>query len=76
MTRGEGGLRQASDRRLSQHDGWLPLEIVLPRSFPEKYRAAVVRAAEGCKVKKTILAAPDVEVGLAPRAGDGPQAAA
>jgi hypothetical protein len=31
-------------------------------SFPEKYRAAVVRAAEGCKIVKTIAADPAIEV--------------
>jgi ribosomal protein S12 methylthiotransferase accessory factor len=38
------------------------LEVRLPPSFPEKYRASIVRAAEGCKVKKTIAAAPRIEV--------------
>jgi ribosomal protein S12 methylthiotransferase accessory factor len=38
------------------------LELTLPPSFPEKYRLAVIRAAEGCKVKKTIAAAPMIEV--------------
>ncbi len=38
------------------------LELRLPATFPEKYRAAVVRAAEGCKVKKTMAAAPLIEV--------------
>jgi ribosomal protein S12 methylthiotransferase accessory factor len=38
------------------------LELRLPASFPEKYRTAVVRAAAGCKVKKTIAAAPTIEV--------------
>jgi ribosomal protein S12 methylthiotransferase accessory factor len=38
------------------------IELSLPGGFPDKYRAAVVRAAEGCKVKKTIAAAPVVEV--------------
>jgi len=41
------------------------LEVRLPASFPEKYRAAIVRAVEGCKVKKTMLAAPAIEVSLA-----------
>jgi ribosomal protein S12 methylthiotransferase accessory factor len=41
------------------------LELVLPPGFPEKYRAAIVRAAEGCKVKKTIAAAPLIEVAVA-----------
>ena len=37
------------------------LELQLPPSFPDKYRAAIVRAAEGCKVKKTIAAAPLID---------------
>jgi putative redox protein len=41
------------------------LELRLPPSFPDKYRSAVVRAAEGCKVKKTIAAAPAIEVAVA-----------
>jgi ribosomal protein S12 methylthiotransferase accessory factor len=40
------------------------LELSLPASFPEKYRAAVVRAAEGCKVRKVLSAPPDVHVVL------------
>ncbi|MCL2778720.1 MAG: OsmC family protein [Polyangiaceae bacterium] len=40
----------------------ITIEITLPRDFPEKYRTAVVRAAEGCKVKKTITAAPSFDV--------------
>ena len=42
------------------------LELQLPESFPEKYRPSIVRAAEGCKVKKTIAAAPSIEVVAAP----------
>jgi ribosomal protein S12 methylthiotransferase accessory factor len=38
------------------------LEVALPPSFPETYRAAILRAAEGCKVKKTIAASPSIEV--------------
>jgi putative redox protein len=38
------------------------LELTLPASMPEKYRAAIVRAAESCKVKKTIAAQPAFEV--------------
>lgn len=38
------------------------LEIELPAGFPEKYRAAVVRAAEGCKVRKTLAAPPELVV--------------
>ena len=40
----------------------ISMEIVLPASFPERYRVAIVRAAEGCKVKKTIGAAPAIDV--------------
>jgi putative redox protein len=38
------------------------LELVLPASFPDKYRVAVARAAEGCKVKKTLTSPPEVGV--------------
>lgn len=38
------------------------LEIRLPADFPEKYRAAVVNAAELCLVKKTINSIPAFEV--------------
>ena len=38
------------------------LELTLPPGFPDRYRAAIVRAVEGCKVKKTIAAAPSFEV--------------
>lgn len=38
----------------------IELHLHLPPSFPERYRVAVVRAVEGCKVKKTLAAAPYV----------------
>ena len=38
------------------------IELRLPPGFPERYRDAVVRAAEGCKVKKTIATAPTIAV--------------
>lgn len=38
------------------------LELTLPQSFPEHLRAAVLRAAESCKVKKVIAAQPAIEV--------------
>jgi putative redox protein len=40
----------------------IDLQLRLPRAFPAKYRAAVVRAAEGCKVKKTLASPPRVSV--------------
>lgn len=38
------------------------IELLLPPSFPERYRKAIEHAAAGCKVKKTLAAAPIVEV--------------
>jgi len=40
----------------------IKLDIQLPSGFPEKYRAAVVNAAELCLVKKTINNAPEFQV--------------
>jgi len=40
----------------------IKLEIQLPADFPEKYKAAVINAAELCKVKKTIANPPKFEV--------------
>ena len=41
------------------------IELTLPAKFPERYRAAILRAMENCKVKKTIAATPSFEVALA-----------
>lgn len=38
------------------------LEIRLPEGFPEKYRAAIVRAADQCAVKRHILEPPRFEI--------------
>ena len=38
------------------------LEIQLPSDFPEKYKPAVIRSAEQCKVKKTLEHPPVFEV--------------
>jgi ribosomal protein S12 methylthiotransferase accessory factor len=60
--------------RLTQHHEYDPetklvrrvrVELHLPDDFPEKYRVAIVRTAEGCKVKKTLAAPPIFEVELA-----------
>lgn len=40
------------------------ISLTLPPSFPEKYRTAILRAVEGCKVKKTIAAMPTFNVTL------------
>lgn len=47
----------------------IELEIVLPESFPARYRDAVVHAAEGCKVKRTLAAPPQISVAASPMAG-------
>lgn len=41
------------------------LELTLPEDFPEKYRAAIVRAVDSCKVKRTLAAPPTFAVLLA-----------
>jgi putative redox protein len=38
------------------------IEVSLPCSFPQKYESALLRAAQGCKVKKSIAAQPVIEV--------------
>lgn len=40
----------------------IKLDIQLPADFPEKYRSAVINAAELCLVKKTINNAPEFQV--------------
>jgi len=40
----------------------LHLDIQLPASFPEKYKAAVIRAAEQCKVRRTLDRPPVLDV--------------
>ena len=40
----------------------IKLDIKLPSDFPEKYRSAVINAAELCLVKKTINNAPEFQV--------------
>jgi len=44
----------------------IKLEIRLPADFPEKYKAAVINAAELCLVKKTINNGPDFQVVTSP----------
>jgi putative redox protein len=42
--------------------GAISIDIQLPAGFPEKYREAVVSAAELCLVKKTISSQPEFKV--------------
>ncbi len=38
------------------------IEIRLPEGFPEKYRAAILRAADQCSVKRHVLDPPAFEI--------------
>jgi putative redox protein len=40
----------------------ITLDIELPPDFPEKYKAAVMKAADTCSVKKHLLAPPEIQV--------------
>lgn len=40
----------------------IQIEIKLPKSFPEKYRASVIAAANQCTVKKHLQNPPQLEV--------------
>lgn len=42
----------------------IEIELKLPAGFPERYRTAVQRAAEHCKVKNLLAAPPPVRVTL------------
>jgi ribosomal protein S12 methylthiotransferase accessory factor len=42
--------------------GNILININLPAGFPEKYRDAIVRVADQCAVKKTIMEPPEFEV--------------
>lgn len=57
--------RHAVDPTTKQLDT-VTIELRLPPGFPERYRDAVVRAAEGCKVKKAIAHAPMISVRARP----------
>ncbi len=46
------------------------LDIDLPPGFPEKYREPLIRAADGCAVKKAIQAQPDIIVRTVPAAAE------
>lgn len=40
----------------------ITLDILLPPDFPEKYKAAVIKAADTCTVKKHLLQPPEIQV--------------
>lgn len=51
-------VRHPESRRLET----IRIHLTLPESFPEKYRAAILRAMDQCSVKRTILDPPEIEV--------------
>jgi ribosomal protein S12 methylthiotransferase accessory factor len=42
----------------------LRLDVTLPPEFPEKYRAAILRAVDHCAVKRALVEPPEIEVGV------------
>lgn len=44
--------------------GKITLDVTLPPDFPQKYKAAVIKAADACTVKRHLLLPPEIEVKL------------
>jgi putative redox protein len=42
----------------------MDIYILLPPDFPDKYRAAVVKAAQSCSVKKFLDAPPEIQIAI------------
>ncbi|AMV73493.1 OsmC family protein [Desulfuromonas carbonis] len=56
-------LTLTSERDPEQHRlARVQIVIELPEGFPDKYRAAIIRATDQCTVKRTIFDPPDFEV--------------
>jgi ribosomal protein S12 methylthiotransferase accessory factor len=61
------GLRLTTERDPdAPRTGLVRIEIQLPPAFPEKYRDAIVRAADQCAVKRHIVEPPRFEVVAVP----------
>ena len=52
------------------------LRLTLPEGFPAHHRPSILRAVAGCKVKKTIAAAPTFEVSMSEPVASEPPAVA
>lgn len=50
--------RHPETRRLER----VRMTLHLPAGFPEKYRQAILRAADQCSVKKALLDPPEIEI--------------
>lgn len=65
-------LTMAADRNAETHMvETVAIAIHLPREFPEKYRDAVVKAAESCTVKKHLQKPPEIKVSYVQSEGLG-----
>ncbi|MBM3297905.1 MAG: osmotically inducible protein OsmC [Candidatus Aminicenantes bacterium] len=63
----EAGVRMSLERDPERKMiSGIALELNLPPGFPEKYRAAVVRAVDACSVKAHILRPPDFRISVRP----------
>ena len=40
------------------------IDIVLPPNFPEKYKSAIVKAAQSCSVKKFLDTPPEIQIAI------------
>jgi len=68
-------LRQRSEYGPEGKLAKVEIDVVLPSGFPEKYRVAVLKAAENCKVKKVLSAPPELVVqAVSPGPARGPHA--
>ena len=56
------GLKLLMDRDAQGHVATIRIELRLPPGFPEKYKGAIVRAVDGCTVKRTVLDPPKFEI--------------
>ncbi|NTW34517.1 MAG: osmotically inducible protein OsmC [Bacteroidetes bacterium] len=55
-------IQKAEYDRQTGLPSFIKIDIQLPADFPEKYKTAVINAAELCKVKRTIANPPKFEV--------------
>ena len=67
-TAGLGVTMTADTGGAGQHVGRIRIDVTLPPAFPQKYRDALVRAIDQCKVKRHLDEPPVVEVVARPRA--------
>jgi ribosomal protein S12 methylthiotransferase accessory factor len=56
------GLTMKVERSDQGRVATLRIELKLPPGFPEKYKGAIVRAVDGCTVKRIVLDPPKFEI--------------